>query len=106
MAATLVVAAARTASGNSGPLVVGYSPLNIEIETTAVSGTSPSMTVAVQWSVDGVNFAPVDGTPDQFAAITAAGNVLRQVSVKGPYMQIVWTITGTGPSFTFSVSAA
>lgn len=106
MANTLVTSAVRTTSGNSGPLTVGYSPLNIEIEVTAVSGTTPSMTLAVQWSVDGVNFAPVDSTPDQFAAITTTGNELKQVVVKGPFMQLVWTITGTTPSFTFSVSAA
>jgi hypothetical protein len=105
MANTLVAGAARTVSGNSGPLIVGYSPLNIEVEVTAASGTTPSLTLAVQWSVDGVNFAPVDTTPDQFAAITAVGNDLKQLIVKGSWMQVVWTITGTTPSFTFSVSA-
>lgn len=103
---TLVPSAARTASGNSGPLTIGYSPVNLEVIVSAVSGTTPSMTLAVQWSDDGVNFAPVDTTPDTFAAITGVSNEMKQLQVKGPYMQVVWTITGTTPSFTFSVVAA
>jgi hypothetical protein len=103
---TIVPSAARTATGNSGPLVMGYSPtINLEVNVSAVSGTSPSMALSVQWSNDGVNFGNVDGTPDTFAAITAAGTVVKQLSAKGLYMQITWTITGTSPSFTFNVIA-
>lgn len=101
---TLVASAARTATGNSGAMQLGdQSVLDLEVNVTAVSGTSPSMTLSVQWSNDGTNFGAPDGTPDAFAAITAAGTVEKQITVKGLYCQIVWTITGTSPSFTFSV---
>lgn len=103
---TIVSSSARTATGNSGPLIMGYAPtINLEVNVSAVSGTTPSMTLSLLWSNDGVNFGAVDGTPDAFAAITATGAVVKQVSAKGLYLQVVWTISGTSPSFTFSIIA-
>jgi hypothetical protein len=102
-----VSSAARTASGNSGPLALSdTSVLDLEVNVSAVSGTSPSMTLSVLWSDDGTNFGAPDGGGDTFTAITAAGTVVKQVQVKGLYAQIAWAITGTTPSFTFSVLAA
>lgn len=104
---TFVSSAARTTSGNSGALALsGGSVIDLEVNVSAVSGTSPSMALEVQWSDDGTNFGSVDGTKDTFAAITATGTVVKQLQVKGLYMQINWAITGTTPSFTFSVLAA
>jgi hypothetical protein len=101
---TLVASAAQTATGNSGPLALNdASVLDLEVNVSAVSGTTPSMTLAVQWSNDGVNFGSPDGGGDTFAAVTAAGTVAKQLTVKGLWAQIGWTITGTTPSFTFSV---
>jgi hypothetical protein len=77
--------------------------VNLEVETSAVSGTSPSMALTVLWSEDGVNFGANDGSSDTFAAITAVGNVVKNVTVRAPYMQLSWALTGTSPSFTFSV---
>jgi hypothetical protein len=103
----LVPSGTVTASGNSGPLELGpQTVLDLEVLVTAVSGTTPSMTLSVQWSNDGVNFGPTDAAPDSFAAITAAETVAKQVTVKGLWAQIVWTITGTTPSFTFTVIAS
>jgi hypothetical protein len=103
---TIVPSAARTASGNSGALTMGYSPnISLQVTVSAVSGTTPSMTLSIQWSNDGVNFGNTDGTPDAFAPITAAATVNKQFTAKGLYMQITWTITGTTPSFTFFVIA-
>lgn len=102
-----LVSGTQTGTGNSGALALGdQSVLDLEINVSAVSGTTPSMTLSIQWSNDGVNFGPADGTPDAFAAITAAGTVAKQVTVKGLYMQLVWTISGTTPSFSFSVIAS
>jgi hypothetical protein len=104
---TLVPSAARTTSGNSGPLALAdTSVLDLEVAVTAVSGTTPSMTLSVTWSDDGTSFGAPDGGGDTFTAITAAGTVVKQVQVKGLYVQIAWAITGTTPSFTFSVLAA
>jgi hypothetical protein len=106
MAATTIVAsAARTTTGASGaiPIGSGVSTVELELEVTAASGTSPTLQLGVQWSDDGVNFGNNDGTADTFASVTAAGNVVKNVPVRAPYMQITWTIGGTSPSFTFAV---
>ena len=104
-ATTLVASAARTTTGSSSAITVGSGAANLtlEVETTAASGTSPSMTLTVQWSVDGTNFGNIDGATDSFAAITATGNVVKSLPVRAPYMQFTWTISGTSPSFTFSI---
>ena len=99
--------AAATASGTSGvPLDVS---LMTEIATFLVvhsaSGTSPSLTVTLQDSPDGVNWA----NAYTFPAVTSGSTVLRAgwTDLKqcvGRYLQASWSITGTSPSFAFSVS--
>lgn len=98
-----VPSAARTATGNSGAIAVQAGNLGIGLNVTAVSGTTPSMTVTVEWSYDGTNFG-VGETTDSFAAITAAKVTNRLVPVRAPYYRLVWTITGTTPSFTFTAT--
>jgi hypothetical protein len=45
---TLVPSAARTASGNSGPLALAdTSILDLEVAVTAITGTTPSFTFSV-----------------------------------------------------------
>jgi hypothetical protein len=109
MAATIIVAsAARTVTGSSGAIPVGSGPatIELELEVTAASGTSPTLVLSIQWSVDGVNFGNNDGTADAFASVAAVGNVTKNIPVRAPYMQITWTIGGTSPSFTFAVADA
>lgn len=104
-ATTLVASAARTATGSSAaiPVGAGAASLEVELEITAVSGTSPTMVLGVSWSVDGTNFGTNDGAADVFASVTAVGNVVKSIPVRAPYMQLTWTLGGTTPSFTFSV---
>lgn len=108
---TIVAAsAARTATGSSGALPVmdmdpsGLSTLAIGLNVTAVSGTSPSLTLSVEWSFDGVNFLKGDPV-DAFTAVTAVGGAAKSFTPKGMAYRVTWTITGTTPSFTFDVSA-
>lgn len=105
-ATTLVASAARTATGSSSAIAVGSGAANLELEleVTAASGTSPTMTLSIQWSVDGTNFGNNDGSTDAFAQVTGTGNVVKSIPVRAPYMQFTWTIGGTTPSFTFSVA--
>lgn len=106
-AVTLVGSAARTTNGNSGPIALNDrgDTLHLLLGVTAVSGTTPSMTVTIEWSHDGVNFAPLEGTPDGFTAVTATGAKLKSIPIRGPFFRLVWAITGTTPSFTFAVSS-
>lgn len=96
-----------TASGNSGPIdlsshgsVAQNAEISIELEITAVSGTTPSAQFSVLWSDDGTNWASF---PDDIGgAQTAVGNVIATIPVRGGLMQLAWTVTGTTPSFTVS----
>lgn len=63
-----------------------------------VSGTSPSMTVKLQDSPDGVNWTDIPSAA--FTAVTATGNLQRLVVQNvGAMVRAVATITGTTPSF-------
>ena len=90
-----------TATGQSGTFNTSGPHLDLEIVVTAVSGTSPSCTFSVQFSEDGTDWAAP--ASNSFTAITAAGNAAMQFTALAPYWRLVWTITGTSPSFTFNV---
>lgn len=104
--ATLVPSGARTSSADSGPLLgfgTEVGALRLELAVTAVSGTTPSMTVVVEDTLDGVNW----NTLGTFTAVTAAGEqVLNVAQPFADQLRVRWTITGTTPSFTFSVFAS
>lgn len=101
----VVTSAARTATGNSGSLDAPIeSILVLAVAVSAASGTTPSMTLSVEWSMDGgTTFHAVDTAADAFAAITTTTNVVKSFTTKGSNYRIVWTISGTTPSFTFTV---
>lgn len=99
-----VPSAARTASGSSGSLIVnGSERVNFLVDVTAVTGTTPSMALTVEWSHDGTTWFPADPVDSLGAAFTAVGRRARTVDVKAPFCRVVWAITGTTPSFTFAV---
>lgn len=101
---TVVASAARTVSGDSGTLT-GWgaaASLRVQLDVTAASGTSPSLTVLVEDTLDGTTWNTV-GT---FAAKTAVGReVINITSLFSDRLRVRWTISGTTPSFTFAVVA-
>lgn len=102
-AAIVTASGARTATGNSGALsAAGSSTIAAFLDVTAVSGTTPSMTVSVEESHDGTTWRSVGA----FAAKTAAGTERKSFVIAEPFYRYVWTITGTTPSFTFSITDA
>ena len=106
----VVASAARTTSGNSAAISTlvpstSVGVINLAVHVTAVSGTTPSMTLTVQWSDDGTTFGNADTTADTFAAITATTDVFKQFPARAPFFRLSWAITGTTPSFTFSVNS-
>ncbi len=103
--ALFVASAARTTSGNSGAIACEKGlQLNLLVEVTAGSGTTPTLDFSVEWSMDGTNFGTAQ-TAETFTQITAATvRRFQQFPVRAPFFRIVWTIGGTTPSFTFQVS--
>lgn len=101
---TLVPSAARTASGDSGKLNGWGSAKTIraQLEVTAASGTSPTLDVVIEDTLDGVNWNDVGS----FTQKTAAGRQVIDITVPfSETLRIRWTIGGTSPSFTFSLAA-
>jgi hypothetical protein len=98
--------AARTVSNNGTSTRVPLDSLSLAVtlNVTAVSGTTPSLTLSVEWSQDGATFAQAD-PPDVFTAVSAAGARVKKFDVKGEFFRIVYAITGTTPSFTFTATA-
>lgn len=101
---TPVPSAARTTSGDTG-LLDGYGPtksIRAQLDVTAVAGTSPTLDVVIEDTIDGGTNWNVIGT---FAQRTL---VAREVlNITGPFsdrLRVRWTIGGTGPSFTFAVT--
>jgi len=104
----ILASAAQAASGSSAASSVpggpDYGVLNVEVDLTALTGgTTPSVTITVQWSHLGTTWAdaaPVDG----FAAISAAKSVVQQFAIKGTFVRVNWTSTGVPTSVTFGVT--
>lgn len=99
--AVLAASAARTTSGTSATAGSIGQTLSVWVSATAVSGTSPTLDLEVQWSADGgATWAPAQPA-DTFTQMTAVGSAVKQFAVKAPLYRLVWTIGGTTPSFTF-----
>ena len=101
---TIITAQVITASGNEagGHSSVADS-LSVQVNVTAVSGTTPSLTVSVAWSNDGVTYGQANPV-DALAAITTVTGLVARFTVKGAYYQIAWTVSGTTPSFTATIA--
>lgn len=101
----VAASAARTTTGQSGAIQSQGKQIAVEVDVTAVSGTTPSLALTIEWSDDnGTTWFQAD-PPDTFTALTAVGKRVKEFDVKAPYFRAVWTITGTTPSFTFAVDA-
>lgn len=96
---------AKTANGNGGEasadLYDGSARLRVQLEVTAVAGTTPTLDVLIEDTVDGTNWNTI-GT---FAQKTGVSREV--INITTPFTSRVrarWTIGGSaGPSFTFSV---
>lgn len=101
---------ARTTTGNGTGVQVGAvatgQNMYVVLSTLSITGTTPSLTVAVQSSVDNTFGAPT--TRATFTAVTTqVGSQI--VKIAGPitdtWWRVTWTIAGTTPSYLFAASA-
>jgi hypothetical protein len=100
-----VASAARGASGNSGAIALGKAlNVSVEVDITAQSGTTPTLDLSIEWSMDGVVFA-VPQPVDSFTQILGTTpKVIKQFATKAPFFRLVWTLGGTSPNYTFSAT--
>jgi hypothetical protein len=92
---------ARTTNGNSGDFrTSGGEFVRAQLNIASVTGTSPTLSVVVEDSIDGVTFNPIGN----FTQKTAAGREILNITT--PFtenLRVSWTITGAAANFTFGV---
>lgn len=86
-----------SANGTIEPSIEDFSKLTLHANVTAVSGTSPSMTIYLQGKVAGT-WHDLGSLP----AITAVKTDSKFFEVTNNDFRIRWDISGTTPSFTFT----
>lgn len=102
---SLVASGVQTVSGVSAAQssFAQADTLVIQLDVTAASGTTPTLDVVVEDTVDGTNYATITG--GVFAQKVTTGREVLRLSV--PFtdtLRVRWTIAGTTPAFTFGVS--
>ncbi|MFZ9777582.1 MAG: hypothetical protein ACO3CI_04530 [Schleiferiaceae bacterium] len=100
--------AARTATGQtSGIDLKDYDgDVVFLLDSAAGTGTSPTLDVTIEDSADNSSFAAITGAA--FTQVVDAASAQKLVVNKDSarrYVRVKYTITGTTPSFTFSVNA-
>lgn len=98
---TPAASSARIASDSGAGIEMGdRGTVRLLLDVTAASGTLPTLGVAIQTSHDGSTWRELGA----FTGLTTTGS--QRISLGGldRYVRAVWTIGGTNPSFTFSVS--
>lgn len=105
---SLSTAQVVTASANSGIAYLSEDNkadyISVTLLVSAVGGTTPSDTVEVVWSNDGVTFSSAE-TPDVFTAITTNKNVTKTFQARGKYFRLSHVVTGTTPTLTVTATA-
>lgn len=105
MAKTHIAAtsAARTTSGTSSPVPVTGDRVSVQVNVTAFSGTTPNLVMSLEWSADGIDWATGDPA-DVMTAFTTSAKRVMSFNARAALVRVVWTVTGTTPSFTFSTT--
>lgn len=93
---------ARTTSGNSAAIENGaqFDEMLVELDVTAVAGTTPTLDAALQVSLD-AGTSWINHTA--FVQATGVTQELLQLTNIGWRWRINFVIGGTTPSFTFAV---
>lgn len=100
---TFLPSASRISSGSSVNSI--YSGENSEaivyLDITDVSGTTPTLDVVIEDSIDGTNWDNIE----TFTQASTTGRQIKRIGNFSRYMRINFTIGGESPDFTFSVKA-
>lgn len=74
-----------------------FDEIAVLVDVSAVSGTTPTLDITVQWSPDDTEWFD---TGDAFTQFTAAGKQVLRVPNKAQSARLNYTVGGTTPSFT------
>lgn len=99
-----VASAARTTSSAATAYEVGNRNTlrSLTMAVTASSGTTPTLDVRVETGPDNSTWTTVGS----FTQATGVTSQTKSFAGLDRYARVAWTVGGTTPSFTFSVSGA
>lgn len=102
---TVLTGTTAAAGASSGPIANPgvINDIIVLTHVSAITGTSPTLSVAVEQSDDNSTYTAVTGGSG--ANITAAGSQSINCRVTKPYVRVTTTIGGTTPAVTYRVSA-
>lgn len=109
---TVVASAARTTSSQTAALsgYGGSASIRAQLDVTAASGTSPTLNVVIEDTLDGTNWNVIGTFVQRVATGREVINVHEEKAESGTFqpvfadrVRVRWTIGGTTPSFTFAV---
>lgn len=97
---------AASAGASSGPIASpGYiQDIVVICAVTAVTGTSPTLALAIEHSDDNSTYTAITGGGTS-ANITTTGNTVINARATKQYVRVTSTIGGTTPAFTYRVAA-
>jgi hypothetical protein len=96
----LAPSAARTTTANGATFEVGDKGVaRLLLDVTARTGTTPTLDVTIQTSYDGTTWR----TAGTFTQATAVGAQRSSFNIDR-FVRAIWTVGGTTPNFTFSVT--
>jgi len=105
MSESLLFRSVLTTSGTGAPVDVGVSRnrvVPVDVKISAASGTTPSLVVQLETSVDGITWSDL-GDPTASLSSVATTRILPPKSSR--YLRAAWTIAGTSPSLTTTITA-
>ena len=101
---TVLASGALTTTGASAAIDVGgAATLRAQVVVSAVSGTTPSVTVTIQTSHDAGATDAWRTAGSAYGAITTASSSPWQCFAVDRYVRVSYTVSGTTPSLTTSV---
>lgn len=104
LSATLTAAGVGAVNGSALSLDAdGGVNVGVLVNCTAITGTTPTLDVKLQWSNDSVNWVDAE-TPDAFTQITTVKGAAKVFAVKASLVRAVATVGGTTPAVTATVS--
>ncbi len=112
---TVITEAAVIVDGNSATVLIAptdwrkevgpraQTELVLFLDVTAHSGTSPTLDITVEWSMDDTKFA-IPAAAQAFAQVLEVDLAqVLVVPVLGSSYRLVYDIEGTTPSYTFTI---
>jgi hypothetical protein len=101
---TVLASGALTVTGQSSAIDVGgAATLRAQVQVSAVSGTTPSVTVTIQTSHDAGVTDAWRTAGAAYSALTSVANSPWQCFAVDRYVRVSYVVSGTTPSLTTTV---